>query len=389
MNASFFTLDELGLRSDADPQVAGACAESSETDEAPTVFEINDLVTLSELQPLWRDLLATRPRPAFAQTFEWLQLYWSHFGERQRLRAFCVEHAGETTGLTVLVEQQRRGRFELTLPSVGAETLCPIGSDSYWTWRGIGEHLHTELSRKHVLQLRGLTVPQDRTLAAFNELGLSACSRAENPTSVVRPTTDFAAFWTRVSPAVRNMVELGEQRLASFGPTNFVRFRPLATDAAEPQFPDELYQDLLSVALNDESQLARHDSILNAPERHAFLRDLLPWAWQHAAADLCLLLIGSRPVAFRFHTLAFGHLRTVWTGADAEFRQLPLDTLLLHRTLRDSVQRGDVELDLGPTPADIARDWNATQIPLRRIVAGAFSPSNAVQEFEETILHDH
>lgn len=389
MSSSFFTLDELGLRSENDPQTPDLRAENDDLDATHTVFEIHDLATLAELQPLWSELLRQTPRPAFCQTFEWLQLYWTHFGERQRLRVFCVERDGDTVGLTVFVEQQSHGRCELTLPSVGSETLWPIGTNSYWSWLAVGNHLQAELSRKHVLDLRGLPDPHDHTLAALNATGLPVRSQRWTGTSLLRLNGDYANFWSQVSPSLRNLVELGEQRLASLGPTNFVRFRPQATHRTIPQFPDELYQDCLSIALNDEKQLARADSVLNAPERHLFLRDLLPWAWQHAAADLCLLLVGSRPVAFRFHTLSLGHLRTVWTGVDAEFRQLPLATLLLHRTLRDSTQRGDVELDLGPTHADVARDWNGTQFPLQHIVAGAGSTSSATQEPEETILHDH
>lgn len=389
MSSSFFTLDELGLRSDNDPQTPDLCAENDDVDSSHSVFEINDLATLAELQPLWNDLLRQTPRPAFCQTFEWLQLYWTHFSDQQRLRVFFVERDGDTVGLTVLVEQQAVGRRTLTLPSVGSETLWPLGTNSYWSWLAVGNHLYPELSRKHVLDLRGLPDPQDRTRAALNAAGLPVHSQPWTGTSLLRLDGDFANFWSQVSPPLRSLVELGEQRLAALGPTNFVRFRPQTTHRTIPQFPDELYQDCLNIALNDEKQLTRADSVLNAPERHLFLRDVLPWAWQHATADLCLLLVGSRPVAFRFHTLSCGHLRTVWTGVDAEFRQLPLATLLLHRTLRDSAQRGDQELELGPTHADVARGWNGTQLPLRHIIAGVSSTSSAAQQPEETILHGH
>ncbi len=373
MSSSFFTLDELGLRSANDRQAFGVRAVNDDLGGAPSVFEINDLATLAELQMLWSELLAKTPRPAFCQTFDWLQLYWDHFSDRQRLRVFCCERDGETIGLAVLVEAEQSGRRELTLPSVGSEMLEPIGASWPASWSAIGNHLRSELTRKHLLDLRGLHDPHDGTLSALRTVGLSARSQSWNDTTLLRLDCDFAKYWPKVSLTLRNLVDAGEQQLAAFGPTNFVRFRPQATDRAPPQFPDELYQDCLNIALNDEQQLSRADSLLNAPERHSFLRDLLPWAWQHAAADLCLLLVGSRPVAFRFHTLMLGHLRTVWTGVDAEFRQLPLATLLLHRTLRDSSQRGDVELELGPTHADVVREWHGTALSLRRIVAGAGS----------------
>ena len=389
MTSSFFTLDELGLRSENDRQTVAVCEENDDGGGAQSVFEVNDLATLAELKPLWNELLVKTPRPAFCQTFDWLQLYWDHFGDRQRLRVFCREEFGETIGLTVLVEREHHGRYELTLPSVGSETLEPLGTNSSASWSAIGNHLRAELTRKHLLDLRGLHDPHDSTLSALRAVGLPVRSESWAGACLLRLDGDFAKFSSQLSPTLRVLIDTGEQRLTAFGPTKFVRFRPQKADRSPPQFSDELYQDCLNIALNDEQQMSRADSLLNAPERHLFLRDLLPWAWQHSAADLCLLLVGSRPIAFRFHTLMRGQLRTVWTGIDTEFRNLPLATLLLHRTLRDSSQRGDVELDLGPTHADVVREWHGTQLPLRRIVTGTGTNSAIAQQPEEVILNDH
>ena len=98
-------------------------------------------------------------------------------------------------------------------------------------------------------------------------------------------------------------------------------------------------------------------------------------------------MVRRRPIAFRFHTLEFGHLRTIWSGVDAEFRQLPLAALLLFRTLRDSCQRGDVDLDLGPTHTDVARDWQGTLTPFRRFIVGASAVTSSPQLPEEMSLY--
>ena len=389
MSTSFFTLDELGLRSEYDSPATSLCPQPDDDTSIHAVFEINGLATLAELQPLWNDLLQRTPQHTFGQTLEWLQLYWTHFRDHQRLRVLCLENNGETVGLTILVERESPTGHELTLPSVGSETHWPLGTNSLAAWRAVGDHLRSELSRKHILDLRGLPDPQDCALRGLQEAGLPVRRQPWMASSVVRMRDDFGAFWSEVSPSLRSFLEAGEQRLPALGPSNFVRFRPQATERTSPQFPAELYQDCLNIALSDEQQLAQADSVLNAPQRHRFLRDLLPWAWQHAAADLCLLLVGSRPVAFRFHTVTCGRLQTVWTGADAEFRSYPLAALLLHRTLCDSARRGDTELDLGPTPANMVSDWNATQSPNRRIVAGTGSTSSSVQQPEESILHGY
>jgi CelD/BcsL family acetyltransferase involved in cellulose biosynthesis len=386
MTTTFFTLDELGLRSRDNLRGVDVSAED-EFAADPFVFEINDLATLAELQPLWRELLDQTEQPAFSQTFEWLHLYLEHFGDQYRLRALCLDADGESTGLTVLVERNVRGVRELTLPSVGGETLWPLGGNPAGQWRAVARHLRAELARKTVLDLRGVFDPLGEINAALYEGDADVHSQPWSSATMLRCDENFESAWLRVSPAVRQLVEQGEQRLAALGTTNFVRFRPRGTDCADPHFPDELYQDCLNIALNDEQQLKRSDSVLNAPERHLFLRDLLPWAWRHSAADLCLLLSGSRPIAFRFHTLMSGHLRTIWSGVDAEFRQLPLAALLLYRTLRDSCHRRDVVLDLGPTHSDVALNWQADVTPFRRFVVGASAPASSAQLPEEMNLY--
>lgn len=386
MTATFFTLAELGLRSDDGSHGVSVCAEDEFGTES-CVLEINDLATLAELQPLWRELLDKTPRPAFSQSFEWLQLYWQHFGAHQRLRAFCLDEEGDTAGLTVLVERDVRGLRELTLPSVGVETLWPLGADPVEQWHVVAKHLRTELARKQVLDLRGVFDPNGNIDDALRAAEVNVQSQPWSSTTMLYLEEDFDSYWSRMSPSIRQLVELGEQRLATLGSAKFVRIRPQLADRSSPCFPDELYQDCLNIALNDEQQLSRADSVLNAPERHAFLRDLLPWSWRHSAADLCLLLSGSRPIAFRFHTHKSGELRTVWCGVDSEFRQLPLAALLLFRTLRDSCQRGDVALDLGSTQADVARAWQGIVTPLRRFVVGDSVVTASPQRPEELNLY--
>lgn len=60
---------------------------------------------------------------------------------------------------------------------------------------------------------------------------------------------------------------------------------------------------------------------------------------------------------------------------------------LLFRTLRNSCQRGDVDLDLGPTHAENARDWQGLLAPLRRFVVGASAVTSSPQLPEELNLY--
>ncbi len=377
-HAIFFNLDTLSLRTP--PNFKETCINEP-LFERP-VLEINDFATLSELHTVWNRLHAKTPRPAFSQSLEWLQLYLKHFGRQKRLRAFCHDEAFETAGMTVLVEHIVNGRVELTLPTVGNETLTPLGAQPWANWKAVGELLCAELPGRHVLDLRGLPDPKGMTTLSLKAAKLPVRPQPWTGMTTLRLEDNFESYWSRVSPALRSLVETGEQRLSALGPTSFVRFRPQRSDEVDPHFPNELYEQCQTVALNDEAHLLRSDSVLNDPTRHAFLRDLLPWAWRHAAADLNLLFAGSRPLAFRFHTLAFGHLRTVWSGVDAEFADLPLAELLLRHAIRDSYQRHDCEIDLGPAQPDVARDWSVVSIPLRRFVVAPSGQTVVVQQPE-------
>ena len=375
MTSGFFTLDELGLNL----QASGRGVSGMEALEEKSVLEINDLATLEELRPVWETLYRQTPRPAFCQTLDWLHLYLKHSGTRPTLRAFCVDEQGETTGLTVLVERWFDRRCELSLPVIGNETFLPLGANPCGNWVPVGEHLRSEMTRRHVIDLRGLADPEGMTTFSLHAAGWDVKPHPWSGSAAISLKGTWEQYWSLLSPKLRTLIEQGEQQLTSLGQTNFVRVRPQRSESSAPLYEPELYDQCLKISLNDECQLSQSNSVLNDPNRHQFLRDLFPVAWRQEAADLCLLTVGSQPIAFRFHTLAFGHLQTVWTAVDAEYHDLPLATLLLFRTIKDSFQRHDQELDLGPMTADVARDWNGQFVPLIRFVIGNGGPILAAQ----------
>lgn len=380
MSSGFFTLEELGLSNET--TLSSSIDENVDSNPG-AVLEINDLDTLSEIRPLWNELLQVTPQPTFNQSFEWLQLYGQHFiqssracGEArrgtasQRLRALIVDENGETSGLVVLVEERRRGGWDLMLPRVGSELLGPLGRNPSRTWQTVIAHLSPELSWDKSLDLRGLADPQCSLGLSLGSTGLKLCKQSWSSASTVRARASLEAYWSSLSPRLQRIITTSEQRLAALGPISFERFRPQLSERIDPRVPSGLYERCLAIALNDERQLHSSDSLLNDPARHDFLRDLFPTAWQSAAADLCLLSIGSQAVAFRFHTRMLGQLQTVWTGTDANFRDLPLSSLLLHQTLRDGITRGDLNVQLGETSEEVAREWSAESTPLFRFTIG-------------------
>lgn len=383
MSASFFTLDELGL-------TAASQLPPDTLREDVEVLEVNDLATLSELVSLWPNLLRATPRPRFSQTWEWLELYVRQFGERERLRAFCVDRQGEMVGLTVLMETRSHGQSVLTLPRVGWEVACPLGTDTVLQWSAVGTYLRERMSSCDCLDLCGLHDPHGEIEAALSAAGWPLETRSWPDSYSVRLSRDPADLQERfsVSSRLRSRFDGLERQASSLGPLRFVRFRPQATEDAIPHLPDEVYEHCLLVALNDEQQIAAELSWCHAPDQHRFLRDLFFWASRHSAADVCLLFAGSRPIAFRFHTLCHGHLQTIWTGTDSEFRDLPAAAVLLDDSLADGLCRGDLELELGPADLTFVQHLNANITKRRRLMSGLSPSTLGASSYQERGGHD-
>ncbi len=84
------------------------------------VLEINCIDALEPYRPAWQTLLDQTAAGSFFQSLEWLEVYWRHFGEGQKLRVLIVAAAGRPAGilpLSVMPERTRLGPVRtLTYP---------------------------------------------------------------------------------------------------------------------------------------------------------------------------------------------------------------------------------------------------------------------------------
>ena len=54
------------------------------------VREINQIEALGDFRRAWRGLLAETVGASYFHSLEWLECYWKHFGQGQRLRVLVV-----------------------------------------------------------------------------------------------------------------------------------------------------------------------------------------------------------------------------------------------------------------------------------------------------------
>jgi hypothetical protein len=93
------------------------------------VHEINDLEELAGYRLAWNSWLASSPRATFFNTYDWLENYWRHFGENQKLRALIVRSAGLPIGILPLcVRRERHG--------LGSARVLTYPLDGWGSWYG-------------------------------------------------------------------------------------------------------------------------------------------------------------------------------------------------------------------------------------------------------------
>ena len=74
------------------------------------VEEINDIFQLEGYRLLWNALLPQTRNATFFQSFDWLKVYWEHFGVGQRLRVLVVCSEGRPIGILPLVVRREKSR---------------------------------------------------------------------------------------------------------------------------------------------------------------------------------------------------------------------------------------------------------------------------------------
>jgi len=103
-----------------------------ETQRMVEVIEVNDIEQLSQYRMLWSSVFPGTPNATFFHTFDWLDIYWRHFGRDQKLRVLIIFAAGAPVGILPLCvrrEPHQLGKVRvLTYPlDNGSTSYGPIG----------------------------------------------------------------------------------------------------------------------------------------------------------------------------------------------------------------------------------------------------------------------
>ena len=298
------------------------------------VEEINDLEQLACRRLLWNALLPQTPGATFFQSFDWLEVYWRHFGAGQRLRVLVVRADGQPLGILPLVVQRERTRVgrvrTLTYPLHDWGTFYgPIGPNPTATLLEGLRHVARTPRDWDMLDLRWVDLDgcdRGRTEQTMELAGLSPSKQIWNVAPRIEIEGDWQDYWRSRDKKWRHNVERCGRRLGEQGEVAFVRYRPegAANGDGDPRW--DLYDACVELARRSWQSNAADGTTLSSPEVCQYLRDTHAAAARIGNVDVNLLLLDHRPVAFVYNYVYDGRVYDLRKGFDPELCGLPART---------------------------------------------------------------
>jgi CelD/BcsL family acetyltransferase involved in cellulose biosynthesis len=338
------------------------------------VLEINQIDQLAEFRQEWGKLLRQTVGASFFQSLDWLEVYWRHFGQGQRLRVLVVLADGRPAGILPLVvrsEVTRVGSLRvLTFPLHDWGSFYgPIGPDPGQTLSAGLEHVGRTHRDWDILELRWQGAPGTdpmQTRCAMRAAGLQAYPTVWGHASIVEMAGTWESYWSTRKGAWLRRFRHTERKLCEQGEIAYVRYRPLGRpyDDGAPRW--DLYDTCEEIARQSWQGAATNGTTLSHEAVRSFLREAHESAAAAGAVDLNLLLVAGVPAAFIYGYHDCGYVFGLRRGYDAERCREGAGNVLLAHTLRDSFARGDRIYDMGPGSLESKRHFQTRLLPVLR-----------------------
>jgi CelD/BcsL family acetyltransferase involved in cellulose biosynthesis len=335
---------------------------------AMNVRELHDPAQQADCQAAWEALLDQTPGATFFHTPQWLAAYWRHCGQQQQWRVLLIDGSDGPLGIVPLVVRTERTRVGpvrvLTYPLHDwGSFYSPIGSDLSVSLQAALEHVHSLPRDWDLLDLRWVATGElDRTAQAMRAAGFQARQEPWIQTLIVDLSqSDWHTYWAGRTSRWRNNVRRSERKLAEAGEVKHIRYRaePGQRGTIDPRW--DLYDACVDLAGRSWQSTASDGTTLSHGSVRDFLREAHAAAAQRAAVDINLLYLSGRPVAFAYNYTWRGWVYGLRMGYDAALARDGAGSVLMHRMLQDSFQRGDQTFDLGAGYFDAKRPWHTTQ----------------------------
>jgi len=317
------------------------------------VLEINDIDELSGHRLLWNSLFAATPNASFFLTIDWLQACWRHFGQSQKLRVLIPYAAGEPLGILPLCVRRQRHRLStirvLSYPLDNWGTWYgPIGPNPAATMMAAMQHLRRTPRDWDMIELCWVAADGSdggKAARALRIANMLSEKREYQQTSIVDLPGNWETFLANKSRPLRRHYRHGVRELIDSGRAEFIRHRPdpASEGGGDPGW--DLYDTCESVARLSWQAGVTYGNTLSHDCVRDFFRDAHAAAARLGMADMSLLKVDGRPVAFLYGYHCRGQLTALRTGFDSAISGV--GSALMFQVLKDSCTRGDHRIDFG------------------------------------------
>lgn len=341
------------------------------------VVEINDLRSLSGQRLLWESLLAETPGVSFFNTIDWLETYWRHFGQAQKMRVLVVRSADRPVGILPLCVRRRQHRL-------GALRVLTYPLDNWSAFYGpIGKNRTATLlsALRHVANM-----PRDwdqidlpwtahtgwdggRTHQALAQVGFAPQVQPYATTSVIHlnECTDWQAYLMQLPKKVRHELRRRLRRIEEHGDVRLIRHRPASRREGDGDPRWDLYDACESIASESWQAKSTSGNTLSHEKYACFYRDAHTAAARLGMVDQAVLEVAGRPIAFWCGYHMAGQVVGLRMGYRSDSLVEGAGTALLAKLIEDSIVRGDRTFDLGVGSEKYKARFRTHQIESHRI----------------------
>ncbi|MFZ1934087.1 MAG: GNAT family N-acetyltransferase [Thermoguttaceae bacterium] len=339
----------------------------------PRVSEINHIDQLAQFRPEWQELLRQTPAASFFQSLEWLEVYWRHFGQRQKLRVLVHFADDRPRGILPLVVERGRSKVgpvrTLTFPlHEWGSFYGPIGPEPEQTLTAGLEHIRRTPRDWDILELRwqgAAGTDPDQNRRAMLAAGFQSYPTLSNRAAIVDLDGSWDTYWSARKGAWLRRFHHAERKLAQQGTVSYVRYRP-SGQAGDNSPCWDLYDACEELARRSWQATASDGTTLSHESVRGFLRDMHETAAAAGTVDLNLLLLDNVPVAFIYGYHYRGYVYGLRRGYDGDRSRAGAGNVLLAHALRDSFARGDRVYDMGVGSYESKRHFQTRLIPIFR-----------------------
>ena len=340
----------------------------------PYVREINQIDELLGLRTVWRTLLDRTPGASFFHSCEWLHTYARHFGEDMKFRILLIGPPDCPEGILPLVvyrEGTRVGPLRvLSYPLHDWGSFYgPIGPNPAGTLAAGLRHIRQTPRDWDFLELRWCGAPGTDLRhcdEAMHYAGFQSYPSIWDRTAVVDLRGDWASYFAGRPSSLRNNFRRRQKRLAKLGALRFERYRPRGETQGDADLRWDLYETCERLAGRSWQASSTSGTTLSSDSIRSFLRDVHVEAVRLGAADINLLWLDDRPVAFAYNYHWRGYVSGLRVGFDPELGREGVGGLLWGMSLRDSFERGDRVYDMGAGALDVKRHYRTDVLPVFR-----------------------